>query len=139
MKKRAFYHIALIIGAVALLAFMVPQDQKIGGPWEIPKEYKEKVNPHKGDASLDRLGRATYNRHCRSCHGNTGLGDGPMARNLKTFPGDFSDADFNKEHTDGDLYYMSFIGRDEMPNFESNISDEEERWAVVNYIRGMKK
>jgi mono/diheme cytochrome c family protein len=139
MKKSIFYQIAIIIGALALLAFMVPQDQKIGGPWEISKEYKEMVNPYIGDASLDRLGRTVYNRHCRSCHGNTGLGDGPMARNLKTFPGDFSDADFHKNHTDGEIYYMSIIGRDEMPNFESNISDEEERWAVVNYIRGMKK
>jgi len=137
--KRLFSTLAIIAATVTLMAFMLPQDQKIGGPWEIPKEYKEKVNPHKGDASLDRLGRATYNRHCRSCHGNAGLGDGPMARNLKTFPGDFSDAKFHKDHTDGDLYFMSFIGRDEMPNFESNISDEEERWAVVNYIRGMKK
>jgi len=139
MKKRVFYQFALIVGAVALLAFMVPQDQKIGGPWEIPKEYKEKVNPYKGDASLDRLGRTVYNRHCRSCHGNTGLGDGPMARNLKTFPGDFADEKFQDGHTDGEIYYMAIIGRDEMPNFESNITDEEERWAVVNYIRAMKK
>jgi mono/diheme cytochrome c family protein len=137
--KRLFNTVAIIAATLALMAFMLPQDQKIGGPWEIPKEYKEKVNPHKGDASLDRLGRATYNRHCRSCHGNAGLGDGPMARNLKTFPGDLSDAKWHTEYTDGDLYYMSFIGRDEMPNFESNITDEEERWAVVNYIRGMKK
>jgi mono/diheme cytochrome c family protein len=138
MKKRIFNLAIITTAAFAMMAFILPQDQKIGGPWEIPKEYKEKVNPHKGDASLDKLGRATYSRHCRSCHGNTGLGDGPMAKNLKTFPGDFSDATFQK-HTDGDIYYMSFIGRDEMPNFESKITDEEERWAVVNYIRSMKK
>ncbi|MBE0661748.1 MAG: c-type cytochrome [Bacteroidales bacterium] len=138
MKKRIFSLTIIAIGAFAMMAFILPQDQKIGGPWEIPKEYKEKVNPHKGDASLEKLGRATYSRHCRSCHGNTGLGDGPMTKNLKTFPGDFSDATFQK-HTDGDIYYMSFIGRDEMPNFESKITDEEERWAVVNYIRSMKK
>lgn len=137
MKKSAF--LTLMIGAIALLAFIVPQDQKIGGPWDIPDEYKNMENPYKGDESLNRLGRATYNRHCRSCHGNAGLGDGPMARNLDTFPGDFSDAEFHEEHTDGEIYYMSFIGRDEMPNFESLIDDDEERWAVVNYIRGMKK
>lgn len=137
MKKPVF--LTLLIGAIALLAFIVPQDQKIGGPWDIPDEYKNMENPYKGDESLNRLGRATYNRHCRSCHGNKGLGDGPMARNLDTFPGDFSDAEFHKEHTDGEIYYMSFIGRDEMPNFESLIDDDEERWAVVNYIRGMKE
>lgn len=139
MKKSIFYQILIIIGAVALLAFIVPQDQKIGGPWEIPDEYKKKENPYKDDSSLDRLGRTVYSRHCRSCHGTKGHGDGPMAKNLGTFPGDFADADFQNKHTDGEIYYMSIIGRDEMPNFESLIEDEEERWAVVNYIRGMKE
>lgn len=138
MKKRVFSLTMFALAAFAMMAFVLPQDQKKGGPWEIPKEYKTKVNPHKGDASLDKLGRATYNKHCRSCHGNTGLGDGPMAKNLKTHPGDFSSAEFHK-HTDGDFYYMSFIGRDEMPNFEKKITDEEERWAVVNFIRSFKK
>jgi mono/diheme cytochrome c family protein len=136
--KNYVVQLMLIAGAFALLAFMVPQDQKIGGPWEIPAEYKKMENPHKGDASLDRLGRGAYNKHCRSCHGNTGKGDGPMAKSLETFPGDFANAAFQK-HNDGELYYMSIIGRDEMPNFESLIPDVEERWAVVNYIRTFAK
>ena len=139
MKKKIISLAMIAIGAFAMMAFIIPQDQKIGGPWEISKEYKEKENPYKEDASLEKLGRATYSRHCRSCHGNTGLGDGPMAKNLKTFPGDFSAAEFQDKFNDGEIYYMSFIGRDEMPNFESKITDEEERWAVVNYIRSMKK
>lgn len=138
MKTRVFYVIAMTLAAFMMLAFVLPQGQKIGGPWNIPAEYKNKKNPYKGDASLDKLGRTVYNRHCRSCHGNTGLGDGPMAKNLKTFPGDFSSDAFQK-YTDGEFYYMSIIGRDEMPNFESLIPDEEERWAVVNYIRSFKK
>lgn len=138
MKKSVLFTIAVLIVSFTLVSFMNMQDQKKPGPWDIPAAYLNKANPHKGDASLERLGRATYNRHCRSCHGNTGLGDGPMAKNLKTFPGDFSSADFQK-NTDGALYYMSFIGRDEMPNFEKLITDEEERWAVVNYVRAMKK
>lgn len=139
MKKSLIYQLLIISSAIALFAFMVPQDQKIGGPWEIPDEYKKMDNPYKDDASLSRLGKSTYSRHCRSCHGNAGLGDGPMAKNMKTFPGDFSDAEFQEKYNDGEIYYMSFVGRDEMPNFESKITDEEERWAVVNYIRSMKE
>jgi mono/diheme cytochrome c family protein len=138
MKKQIFNILVLAISAFVMMAFVTLQDQKIGAPWQIPANYKTKVNPHKDDNSLERLGRATFNRHCRSCHGNAGLGDGPMAKNLKTFPGDFSKAEFQK-HTDGEFYYMSFVGRDEMPNFEKLIADEEERWAVVNYIRKFKK
>jgi mono/diheme cytochrome c family protein len=138
MKTKAIYLIMLALGTIALLAFAAPtQDQKIGEPWDIPTEYREMVNPYKGQ-DLDRLGRSAYSRHCRSCHGNAGLGDGPRARNLVTFPGDFSSKEF-QAYTDGEIYYMSIIGRDEMPNYESAIPDMEERWAIVNYIRTMAK
>ncbi len=137
MKKGLILSIVALI-SVAFLAFIAPQEQKKGEPWKIPAEYKNKANPHKGDASLDKLARAAYGKHCRSCHGTKGKGDGPMAKNLKTHPGDFGSAEFQK-HTDGEIYYMSIIGRDEMPNFEKEITDPEERWALVNFIRTLKE
>ena len=36
---------------------------------------------------------------------------------------------------DGELYYKSIIGRDEMPSFEKKIKGEEDRWMVINYMR----
>jgi hypothetical protein len=33
---------------------------------------------------------------------------------------------------------MSFIGRDEMPNFEKKIPDVADRWAVIGFIRTLK-
>jgi mono/diheme cytochrome c family protein len=137
MKTRILFTVMMALATFTFLAFTLPQDQKQGAPWEIPAEYKKMENPHKGDASLDRLGRSAYSKHCRSCHGNAGKGDGPRARSLETFPGDFSSAEF-QAHTDGELYYMSIIGRDEMPNFEGSIPDSEERWAIVNYLRTLK-
>ncbi len=126
------------IATLAFMAFIAPQEQKLGAPWNIPDTYKKMKNPHKGDASLIKLGKTAWAKHCRSCHGNTGLGDGPRANTLKTFSGDFSKEDFQKL-SDGEIYYMSFFGRDEMPNFEKPIPDEEERWAIVNFIRTLKK
>ena len=138
MKMRNFVLVlaTLFIGGI-LMSFVTSQDQKKGAPWVIPAEYKSKKNPHKGDASLEKLGKAAWAKHCRSCHGNLGLGDGPKAASLKTFPGNFKDAKF-QALSDGEIYYQSFVGRDEMPNFEKKIIDEEERWAVVNLIRTMK-
>ena len=75
-----------------------------------------------------------YNKHCKSCHGSLGLGDGPKAKQLETHCGDFSTDEFQSQ-TDGELYYKSFIGRDEMPNFEKKITDEEDRWSVINFLR----
>ena len=140
MKTRIIYLALLFVGAMAFTAFNLPQDQKIGGPWEIPAKYISMKNPNKaGDADAINLGKTIYAKHCRSCHGNTGLGDGPKAKNLGTFAGDFSDAKWQASVTDGEVYYMSIIGRDDMPNYESKITDDEERWAVVSYIRSLKK
>ncbi len=138
MTKTNLSLIFAALSCIAFFAFVVPQEQKPGAPWEIPEEYKNMENPHEGDASLRRLGKAGYSKHCRSCHGNKGLGDGPMSGDLETFPGDFTSEKI-QNHTDGELYYMSFIGRDEMPNFESKIPDIEERWAIVNYLRTFAK
>ena len=139
MKIKIIFASLMAFTVVTLVAFSMPQDQKKGGPWKIPAEYKTKVNAHKGSADAEKLGKTAYAKHCRSCHGNLGLGDGPKAKNLETFAGDFSDAKWQASVTDGELYYMSFIGRDEMPNFEKKITDEEERWGIINYIRSLKK
>ncbi len=138
--KKTLLAVALLFSAAWLLtAFVTPQEQKKGAPWDVPANYKAMKNPNKaGDADAIALGKTAYAKHCRSCHGNTGLGDGPKAKNLETFPGDFSSAKF-QAYGDGELYYMSFVGRDEMPNYEKKITDEEERWAIISYIRSLKK
>lgn len=135
MKRGKFIALAaMIMGSLVLVAFSIPQDQKKGGPWTIPAEYKNKKNPYAGNADLVNVGKMLFAKHCKSCHGNEGLGDGPKAATLETFPGDFSTAAFQGA-SDGELYYKSIIGRDEMPNYESKIPEEEDRWAVVNHLR----
>lgn len=139
MKSKSIFTALLVFSAIFMMSFMAPQDKKIGGPWAIPAAYKTKKNPHADDASLLRLGRTAYGKHCRSCHGRIGQGDGPMAAQLETFPGDFTKKAWQEKYNDGEIYYMSIVGRDEMPNFEKTITDEEERWAIVNLIRSLKE
>lgn len=132
----------LVIASAMLLAFVFmafafPQDQKKGEPWDIPSKYVKMENPYADDADLVKVGKMLYSKHCKSCHGNNGLGDGPKAKQLETFPGDFSSEEF-QSGTDGELYYKSIIGRDEMPNYEKKITEEEDRWAIINYIRTLK-
>lgn len=97
--------------------------------WTAPAKYKTMKG--KGN-SAD--GKELFAKHCKSCHGSKGLGDGPKAATLKTFPGNFSDKKFQSK-TDGELYFISIIGENEMPNFEKKIIDEQDRWSVVTYIR----
>jgi len=137
--KNTFKLAAIICVAIMFVTANMAMAQKAGGPWTVPAKYKAMKSTVKaGDASINTVGKETYNKHCKSCHGAKGLGDGPKAANLKTSTGDFSAAKFQAQ-SDGDIYYQSFIGRDEMPNFEKKILDEADRWAVVMYMRAMKK
>lgn len=141
MKTKSINNIlgiaAVMLLAFVFMAFALPQDQKKGAAWDIPSKYVKMENPYAGDADLVKVGKMLYSKHCKSCHGNLGLGDGPKAKQLETFPGDFSSEDF-QAGTDGELYYKSIIGRDEMPNYEKKITEEEDRWAIINYLRTLK-
>ena len=106
-------------------------------PWVVPANFKTMKNPVAfGDAST-KQGQILYTKNCASCHGKAGLGDGVKARSLKTFPGDFSKADFQKQ-TDGDLFFKSKMGRDEMPKYEGKLTDDD-IWNMVNYMKTFKK
>ena len=40
-----------------------------------------------------------------------------------------------QSQTDGELFYKTTEGRDEMPSFKKTIKDDEDRWLIVNYMR----
>lgn len=134
MKTKVLSVFVVFFGVLLLMSF-TPQDQKKGGAWDIPAKYQKMKNPTKADdAGLLKIGKMQWAKHCKSCHGSNGEGDGPKAKQLKTFPGDFKSKEF-KANSDGALYFMSYIGRDEMPNFEKKITTEEDRWAIINYMK----
>ncbi|BAX82171.1 c-type cytochrome [Labilibaculum antarcticum] len=127
-----------IVIAIAVVGFAFTAQQKKAEAWDVPAEYKSMENPLANDEASVNSGKMVYMKHCRSCHGNAGLGDGPKAARLNTFPGDFSGAEFQAQ-TDGEIMYKSIFGRDDMPNYESKIPSKKDRWAVVNYMRTFKK
>ena len=130
--------ISILCLVLIFAAANVAMAQKAGGPWEIPAKYKTMKSTVKAtDASVKTVGKELFNKHCKSCHGAKGLGDGPKSATLKTTVPSFAEKGF-QARTDGELYYMSFIGRDDMPNFEKKILDEGDRWAVINFIRTLK-
>ena len=132
--KKITAAVVFALAGIVLMAFVMPQEQKKGAPWQIPEKYKKMENPYKDDASLMKIGKMLYSKHCKSCHGSKGHGDGSKAAQLETFPGDFASEAF-KKYTDGELYYMTYVGRDEMKPFDKKISDEEDQWAVIMYIK----
>ena len=128
---------AIIITAILFIAANVAMAQKAGGPWTIPAKYSSMKSTVKaGDPSIASVGKDLFLKNCKSCHGTKGLGDGAKAATLKTIVPSFADAKFKAEAA-GNVYYQSFVGRDEMPNFEKKITDEADRWALVAYIKSL--
>ena len=105
--------------------------------WEVPEKYENMKNPTDPTVDLD-IGKSLYNKHCKSCHGKSGMGDGPKADEVDGDIGDFSSSEFH-EQSDGAIFYKSYIGRDDMPNYEKKMPDEEDVWLVVNYMRTLKE
>ena len=137
MKKSLFVTSLLFIGGLVLMSMtLIKNNQE--KPWEIPSKYVKMENPYAKGSDEDNIGRSLYTKHCKSCHGSKGNGDGTKAASIDTNVPDFANPSFKKE-TDGSLYYKTIFGRDDMPSFEKKITDEEERWLIVNYIKTLVK
>jgi len=123
-----------VSAAVLMLSATVVAQPK---PWTVPANFKTMKNPVAKDEASNKAGKTLYDKNCASCHGKIGLGDGVKARALKTFPGDFSKAEY-QDQTDGEHFYKTKMGRSEMPKYEGKMSDTD-IWNTVNYMRTFKK
>jgi len=132
MKKTML--LTAVLGCSVLCFAFSPDGKK---PWNAPAAAASKANPQKGAESISN-GKALYAKHCQSCHGKTGLGDGTKASELKTEPGDFSKAAFQSQ-SDGSLFYKISEGRDDMPSFKKKMPEANDIWDVVNFVRTLKK
>ncbi len=126
---------APVFGAMVLgmVAFTYP-----GGEWKVPDTDQKVKNPVKADKASQDAGAALYGKYCKSCHGKAGEGDGPKAAELKTELADFSQAKFQGQ-TDGSMFYKVLKGRDEMPSFAKKITEDNDVWNIINYVRTFKK
>ena len=133
MKKNGI--LLLTITAFAFMSFTIVIS--LQDPWEIPAKYVDMENPtDPGDKESISIGKELYDKHCKSCHGKEGLGDGPKSAELETPAGDFTTPEFQAQ-SDGSLLYKVTEGRDDMPSFVKKVDYEEDRWLLVNYMRTM--
>jgi len=79
-------------------------------------------------------GATLYHRHCASCHGAHGRGDGPAVAALTTLPPDLTEHVLH--HREGDLLWWlkDGIPGTPMPGFGARVGDEG-LWDVLNYLR----
>ena len=110
-----------------------PKAETSTNNWLVPAKYQSLKNPTNPTIDLS-IGKSLYNKHCKSCHGNEGYGDGPKADEMEGELGDFSTKKFQAQ-SDGALFYKTTIGREDMPEFTKKMPDDEDRWLIVNYLR----
>ncbi len=136
-KRNKILAVLMILLLSVILINATSTFKQSSEPWEVPAKYKNMKNPVTADDESVKLGKMLYSKHCASCHGKTGQGDGPKANGLETHPGEMS-SDAYQSQTDGEHFYKTKFGRDEMPRFENKIPDED-IWHIVNYINTFKK
>ncbi|MCX6312136.1 MAG: SgcJ/EcaC family oxidoreductase [Bacteroidetes bacterium] len=105
-----------------------------GKNWVVPDASKKMKNPVAATADNLKSGKALYAKNCKSCHGTTGKGDGTKSKDLNTPCGDFADKGFQAQ-TDGAIFYKIKEGREDMPSFKKSITEDNDIWTLVNYVR----
>ncbi len=112
-----------------------------------PEEAKELSNPLPKSNQVLAEGSELYRVNCAMCHGVTGKGDGPVGEFLTKWkygrPPNLTAAT-TQNRTDGDIFsIISFTlfgrsGISPMPEF-SKLLTQDERWALVHYLRTLRK
>ena len=103
--------------------------------WQAPAAEKAKKNPLSGVKAVEQ-GKKVAEVNCASCHGAGGKGDGAAAVALNPKPADWTSVRVQGE-SDGEIFWKISTGRGAMPPWKH--LPETDRWAVVSYIRSLKK
>ena len=114
-----------------------------GGDLVIRKEQREiaakQPNPIKASEASVTIGRERFQTFCVPCHGPEAKGGttGPVATKFIPTP-DQTNADLQKQRTDG--YWHSYIvaGGAVMPAYAEALSSEE-AWHLVNFLRSVAR
>jgi len=84
-------------------------------------------------------GREKYIQFCATCHGDAGMGDGPVSM-VGPIQGPLGgvlplagQASIARVRSDGHIYATIRYGRRRMPSYQRIAS--QDRWDIVNYIR----
>ena len=123
---------ALAFGAVAAVGLAASAHAQ--APWEAPAAEKAKKNPLPADAKSVEQGKKVADINCITCHGPKGKGDGVAAAALNPKPADWTSKKVQGE-SDGEIFWKISTGRGAMPSWKH--LPENERWALVRYIRSV--
>jgi high-affinity iron transporter len=80
--------------------------------------------------------RAVFAQHCAGCHGQSGRGDGPLARGLDPRPTDFADLERQRKRSVHGLYNTISLGVEGTAMRAFPELSEADRWALAYLAAG---
>ena len=116
-----------IIASVSMIIVVLCMYSFVSAGWDVPAADKAIKNPVKSDAASIAAGKALYTKTCKACHGEKG--DSKAAN-----PSNFTSKEF-KAKSDGAIFFEINKGMGKMPAYKTKISDDKEKWNLVNYLR----
>ena len=89
-------------------------------------------------------GAQVFAQYCATCHGPTGLGDGPVGKTLNPPPRNFQEAKFKYGDTDQDHFDVITNGAASKGGSPlmapwGKVIPEADRWALVKFVVSLKK
>lgn len=125
--------------AVAIACLLALAPLSALAQWEAPPSEKDRKNPVAPTNDALQKGRALYQKHCASCHGRKGKGDGPAAGYRSGTPVDLTNPEL-REMPDGEIFWKISTGLKEdkdvlMPAFTKEMPNELDRWKVILFVR----
>lgn len=122
-KRRLSLALSFVIFAAGLAAVDAQEPRKL-------------KNPEPANAENIEAGKKLYQRHCASCHGPGGKGDGSMALAGGT-PSDLTDETWDHGSTDGEIFVAIRDGVSaDMLAYKDKLA-EKQIWQLVVYIRSI--
>lgn len=141
LKTFLFISVSLVI-SLSFMSLKIPKNNEIlkieqmqqdTVKWVAPDSANDLINSYETNDENIAEGLLIYRKHCRSCHGRKGDGQGVEAADLSTVTTDFTVPCF-LEQTDGSMFWKISEGRNDMKPYNKKL-DEEDIWLVVLYIK----
>jgi mono/diheme cytochrome c family protein len=133
-KLLAFVPPLLLLG----FAFFVQEAPPAAADYKIPPEFVGKTNPVKSTPESAAHARKMYGYDCAICHGETGDGNGELAKDMKTPLKDWRDPATLRDLSDGELFYIISKGKGQMPS-EGDRAKPDDIWHMVSLVRSFAK
>jgi len=136
-KKEPAKSIVSFLLPFALLPLFTAGGQELHPPTPHRHPEAQKLkNPLPSDEPSIEEGRKLYLRHCASCHGPSGKGDGSMALAGGT-PANLTDETWDHGSSDGEIFVVIRDGTSsDMEPYKDRLT-EKQIWQLVNYVRSL--